>query len=105
MLPGLALMVNDPSEIVVAVIEVLITLIVAPERGIPVDVVTIPVTFSCPRTELADKRQAIINAPMHFCIKQVDKWTGIGSLRKLIILMNDFLIPPLISGLYNNLGH
>jgi hypothetical protein len=34
-LPGLALMVNDPSEIVVAVIEVLITLIVAPERGVP----------------------------------------------------------------------
>ena len=97
MLPGLALMVNDPSEIAVAVIEVLITLIVAPERGVPVDVVTIPVTFSCPRMELADKRQAIINAPKHFCVKQVGKWTRIGSLWKLIILMNDFLISNLIS--------
>ena len=97
MLPGFALMVNDPSEIVVAVIEVLITLIVAPERGVPVDVVTIPVTFSCPSIELEDKRQAIINAPMHFCLKQVGKWTSVGSLWKLIILMNDFLIPNLIS--------
>ena len=85
MLPGLALMVNDPSEIVVAVTVVLITLIVAPERGVPVDVVTVPITFSCPIMGLADKRQAIINTPKHFCVKQVGKLVGVSGLLKLTI--------------------
>jgi hypothetical protein len=64
-LPRLAFIVKEPSAIVVVVVLVPITAMVAPKRGAPVFVLTTPVTFSWPVTELMVAKQAMMNAPKH----------------------------------------